>query len=65
MQAGQQALEKLRLGQYKLKTREQIRTRVDTVLKAHKVKTFLSVKVVKSRGQESFHLEIQPKIGEL
>lgn len=61
MQAGQQALEKLRLGQYKLKTREQIRTRVDTVLKAHKVKTFLSVKVVKSRGQESFHLEIQPR----
>ena len=61
LQAGQQELEKLRLGQYKLKTRDQIRTRVDTILKAHKVKSFLSVKVVKSRGQETFHLEIQPR----
>jgi transposase len=61
MQACQQELERLRLGQYKLKTREQIRTRVDTILQAHKVKTFLSVKVVKPRGQEVFHLEIQPR----
>jgi len=61
MQACQQELEKLRLGQYQLKTRAQIRTRVDTILQAHKVKTFLSVKVVKPRGQETFHLEFQPR----
>ncbi len=61
MQACQQELEKLRLGQYTLKTREQIRTRVNTILQTHKVKTFLSVKVVKPRGQETFHLEIQPR----
>lgn len=62
MKACQQELEGLRLGQYQLKTRAQIQTRVDKVLQAHKVKTFLSVKVVKPRGQESFHLRIQPRL---
>lgn len=61
LKAGQQALEGLRLGQYQLKTRAQIRARVDTLLQAHQVKTFLRVKVVKPRGQECFHLEIQPR----
>ena len=61
MQTCQQELEKLRLGQYQLKTRAQIQARVDQVLQTHHVKTFLQVKVVKPRNQETFHLEIQPR----
>ena len=61
LKACQQELEGLRLGQYQLKSREQIRTRVATLLQAHNVKTFLRVKVVKARGQQHFHLEIQPR----
>lgn len=59
LKACQQELEGLRLGQYQLKSRAQIRTRVATILQDHQVKTFLQVKVVKGRGQESFHLEFQ------
>jgi len=62
MKACQQELEGLRLGQYQLKTRLQIQARVDQVLQSHHVKTFLQVKVVKPRGQEAFHLEIQPRL---
>jgi len=62
MKACQQELEGLRVGQYQLKTRAQIQACVDQVLQAHKVKTFLSVKVVKPRGQESFHLLIQSRL---
>lgn len=59
LKAGQQELEGLRLGQYQLKTRAQIRARVETILQAHQLKTFLRVKVVKARGQERFHLDLQ------
>jgi transposase len=62
MKACQQELEGLRLGQYQLKTRAQIQARVNQVLQAHKVKTFLQVKVVKPRGQEAFHLLFQPRL---
>ena len=62
MKACQQELDRLRLGQYQLKTRAQIQARVDQVLQTHKVKTFLQVKVVKPRGQEAFHLLIQPRL---
>ena len=62
MKACQQALDALRLGQYQLKTRAQIQARVDTILQAHKVKTFLQVHVVKPRGQDQFHLEIHPRL---
>jgi transposase len=55
----QQELEGLRLGQYHLQTRALIRARVDTILQAHQLKTFLRVKVVKPRGQQTFHLELQ------
>lgn len=61
LDACQKELNSLRLGQYKLKTREAIKERVNQTLLNHKVKTFLSVKVVKPRGQEKFHLEIAPK----
>lgn len=61
MRACQKELAALRLGQYQLKSREQIRRRVETILQAHQVKTFLSVKVVKPRGQQTFHLEIQSR----
>jgi transposase len=54
----QKELEGLRLGKYKLKTREQIKARVNTILRKYKVKAFLKVKVVKPRGQDQFHLEI-------
>lgn len=57
LQACQKELEGLRLGQYQLKSRQQIKKRVDQTLQKHKVKTFLSVKVVKPRGQEQFHLD--------
>ena len=58
LKACQQALAGLRLGQYQLKTRAQIRTRVEAILQAHHVKTFLQVKVVKGRGEEHFHLDL-------
>ena len=61
MTACQQELEGLRLGQYQLKTRAQIQARVDQLLQTHKVKTFLQVNVVKPRGQNQFHLVIQPR----
>ena len=61
LKACQEELEGLRLGKYKLKNREQIKTRVNALLQQHKVKPFLSVKVVKPRGQDQFHLEIAPK----
>lgn len=61
MLACQKQLGALRLGQYQLKTRAQIRTRVTTILQAHQVKAFVQVKVVKPRGQDQFHLEIQPR----
>ena len=58
LKACRKELEGLRLGQYTLKTREKIKTRVNATLQKHKVKTFLKVKVVKPRGQDQFHLEI-------
>lgn len=61
LKACQQQLEALRLGQYQLKTRAQIRARVDTLLQAHQLNTFLQVKVVKPRGQQTFHLEFQAR----
>lgn len=61
LRACQKQLEGLRLGQYQLKTYQQIRGRIDEVLQKHKVKTFLKVEVKKPRGQEQFHLDIQPK----
>lgn len=61
LKACEAALTRLRLGQYKLKTRQAIKTRVTETLLKHKVKPFLSVKVVKPRGEDKFHLEIAPK----
>lgn len=63
--ACQKELASLRLGQYQLKTREKIKTRVNAILQKYKVKTFLSVKVVKPRGQDQFHLELVTKEPEL
>ena len=57
----QKELAALRLGQYQLKTRAQIRARVTTLLQAHQVTPLVQVKVVKPRGQDQFHLEIQPR----
>ena len=61
LRACQKELEGLRLGQYQLKTHQQIRKRVEKILQKHKVKTFLKVQVKKPRGQEQFRLDIQPK----
>lgn len=61
LKACQKELEGLRLGQYQLKTHQKIRQRVESILQKHKVKTFLKVQVKKPRGQEQFHLDIQPK----
>ena len=61
LKACQKELEGLKLGKYQLKTREQIKKRVDETLQKHKVKTLLSVKVVKPHRQDQFHLEIAPK----
>lgn len=61
LKACEEELKSLRLGQYKLKTREAIKKRVNETLLKHKAKSFLSVKVVKPRGQDQFHLEIAPK----
>ena len=61
MAACEKELNALRLGQYQLKTRAQIRARVTTIVQAHHLKPFLQVKVVKARGQDQFHLAIQPR----
>ena len=61
MRACQKELEGLRLGQYQLKTYQQIRQRVDQILQKHKVKPFLKVEVKKPRGQGRFQLNIQPR----
>jgi len=57
----QKQLEGLRLGQYQLKTYQQIRQRVDHLLQKHKVKSFLKVEVKKTREQGRFQLNIQPR----
>jgi len=64
LKACQEELERLRLGKYQLKKREQIKTRVNTLLQQHKVKPFLSVKVVKPRGQARNWIEVILELAE-
>jgi transposase len=54
-------LRSLKLGIRFLKTRAQIKKRIQKILKEHKVSKFLHVQVVKPRSTGEFELRIQPK----